>query len=189
MKHFPSSVEAFVLVGYDPTLKEFFLYVPYQTVGGASVQYNMATFYTDNPGAYIVLDVHGHPTFAASFSGTDSKDDCRDRYSGVLGHLDKLVPTYSFRFGCMNKHFKVELEDIFEDKDIKYDYLLDFKEAVKRIKTYSAPKVVDLGVGAVGQKSLNYYNNFLGSQGTSHYVSDNPTHDELMAAYGWSFEK
>jgi hypothetical protein len=190
MQFYDKSIEAYAVIGYDPKTFKYFLYIPEQKIAGAEVKYDIQKFFVDYPGCYIVLDAHAHPTFAASFSGQDGRDDCRDRYSAVIGNLQHLVPDYNFRFGCMGKHFKVPMEDIFENKPIGYGYKLDFAKEMDKISLINAQPVTIIP-SSTG--SLRYYSNFIPNResftGNSGFpeVSENPTREELLNAYGWSF--
>ena len=64
-------LEAYVLYACNPDGK-YFLYVPRQNVGGASVTYTLEDFYTENPECYIVADQHSHVEFGAFWSGVNS---------------------------------------------------------------------------------------------------------------------
>jgi PRTRC genetic system protein A len=111
-------LEAYILVGYDPKENKFFLSVPPQKVGCASVEYDISTFRAEHPGCYIVMDIHSHTSrMGAFFSGTDDNDDNRDRFSMVLGMISKIIPEYKVRFSTMSRRQDYDLEDIFEDSD------------------------------------------------------------------------
>jgi PRTRC genetic system protein A len=90
----------------------YHLFVPNQTVGHASANYDWNSLPADS---IIVVDIHSHADFNAFFSGTDDRDDQNCiRFSGVVGHNDKPVPTMEFRFNYLGARMKVTLEDLFE---------------------------------------------------------------------------
>lgn len=125
------NLEAFILVIYNPKTDSFHLYVPPHRVSGGRVEYDIKGVKDEFPGCYIVLDVHSHHSMGAFFSGTDDKDDNRDRYSGVIGKIDGLIPDFKVRFNTLGKHVDFSLEDIFIDSDEKID--LDIKDGLKRV--------------------------------------------------------
>lgn len=54
------SLEAYILVGYNPTEDKYFLHVPDQEVSAASVKYDIKEFWDEYPGCFIICDVHSH---------------------------------------------------------------------------------------------------------------------------------
>lgn len=92
--------------------KGYFISIPTQTVGAASV-----TYQNDNiePGDMVVVDIHSHNSMGAFFSGTDNRDD-KDRIciSGVMGRLNTRETEYVFRFNYENHNVALKMEDIFD---------------------------------------------------------------------------
>ena len=87
----------------------------------------------------------------------------------------------------MGKFFDVQMESLYEDRVIDYPYTLDCAEEIKKIKLFSdtkEPKVLH-----TNRDELKYYHNFGKKDYTSgsHYSSSEPSPEELMKAYGWSF--
>lgn len=132
------SLEAFVLVLHNPQTDDFKMYVPRHSVTGGSVKYDLKEVWDENPGYYLVLDIHSHHDMGAYFSGTDDKDDNRDRYSAVIGKLSGLIPEFVVRFSTLGKHFDSTLEAVFEDTD--EILTLDIEEALAKIE-YVKPTV------------------------------------------------
>ena len=110
-----SSVEAVCFVLWTEE-KGYFLFVPDQTVGGASASYSPAALASQIPeGSIIVADIHSHANMGAFFSGTDNNDDSKTiRYSGVFGHNSRPTPETVWRFNCLDRNWKVEMTDIFD---------------------------------------------------------------------------
>ena len=80
--------------------------VPAQEAGAAHVTYQ----HLPNK----VLDLHSHPTMTGHFSGIDNRDEVGFQLYGVIGHLDHLIPEYSFRLG-VHGHFKpLLIGDVFD---------------------------------------------------------------------------
>jgi PRTRC genetic system protein A len=80
--------------------------VPNQEAGAAHVTYQQLP--------NKVLDLHSHPSMSGNFSGIDNRDEVGFQLYGVIGHLDHLIPEYSFRLG-MYGHFKpLGIGDVFD---------------------------------------------------------------------------
>lgn len=82
------------------------LRVPDQEASGAHVTYQQLP--------NKVLDLHSHPTFSGRFSGVDNRDEVGFQLYGVIGHVDKLIPEYTFRVGVYGHFYQMALEDIFD---------------------------------------------------------------------------
>lgn len=66
--------EAYVIVAYDTKEDNFFLYVPKQQVGAASVKYDISGFHTIYPNGVIIMDIHSHTSSMGAFwSGVNYK--------------------------------------------------------------------------------------------------------------------
>ena len=63
-----------------------------------------------------VLDLHSHPTMFGRFSGIDDRDEVGFQIYGVLGHLDWLIPEYSFRVGVYGHFQALPLGAVFEEE-------------------------------------------------------------------------
>lgn len=126
------ALEAFILVLYNKDTDHYKLYVPMHKVSAGTVNYDIQDVWKQNPGYKIVLDIHSHHDMGAFFSGTDDKDDNRDRYSAVIGKISKIFPDFKVRFNTLGKHAEFELEDIFEQKsNDKLD--LDITDSLTRV--------------------------------------------------------
>jgi PRTRC genetic system protein A len=121
-----AKVEAYIVIAYNNNTDEYFLWVPKHEVSAASVKYDLEQFYKlpEHIGCYIVADFHLHPgEMGAFWSGTDDKDDCRDRFSGVIGKLNYILnPDVKIRFAAGKKHFELTLEDLFVEESCDYTY-------------------------------------------------------------------
>lgn len=133
--HFKDKLEAYILVGFNEKTQEYFLWVPPHRVSMGSVHYDIEQFYKlpEHEGCYIVLDLHLHPgKMGAFFSGTDNKDDCRDRFSGVVSSVYDAIPDYKFRFAAGNKHIDIQIADLFTN-DPSCTYKFDIGEGLSKI--------------------------------------------------------
>lgn len=101
--------------------KGYFISVPKQTVGKASVSF---TYDDDSlpPGSIIVADWHSHNTMNAFYSGTDDNNDKSGiYYSGVIGKLTDASFEYVVRFNLYEQKKKCVLGELFDIqvKDVK----------------------------------------------------------------------
>jgi proteasome lid subunit RPN8/RPN11 len=106
-----TAVEAMIWILWNEA-QGYHLFVPNQTVSKASARYDWAGVPS---GSSIIVDIHSHADFNAFFSGTDNADDQGGiRFSGVIGHNDKAVRSYAWRFNYKDKKFDVKVDDLFE---------------------------------------------------------------------------
>jgi len=63
-----------------------------------------------------MLDIHGHGTMGAFFSGVDDADEQGLRLYMVVGKLDTLIPEVEMRLGVYGYFAPVTMEDIFDGK-------------------------------------------------------------------------
>lgn len=108
-------LEAMIWIMYNEE-QGYFLHVPTQKVGGASVEYGWGDLPRDSSGkvSRIIVDIHSHADFGAFFSGTDDNDDRNSiRYSGVIGHNLKPEPEMKFRWNFGETKIPLAVTDIF----------------------------------------------------------------------------
>lgn len=126
------ALEVFTLVLYNKTEDKYKLYVPLQKVSAGSVSYDVQRIKELFPGYIIVLDIHSHTSnMSAFFSGTDDADDCRDRFSMVIGHINKIFPSHVLRFSTMKRKIDFTIDDIFSDSDEFLDF--NIEESAKHV--------------------------------------------------------
>ena len=91
----------------------YYISVPPQTVGGASVKFD----YTDEAlpkGDLIVVDLHSHNSMGAFYSSTDNRSDQSGiYYSGVIGKLTTTSYEWVMRFNLYETKKSCTLEEIF----------------------------------------------------------------------------
>lgn len=125
--------ECYILIAKKQGGK-YFLYVPEQIVTGTTVRYDLSQFYNEHPNCIIVAESHLHPNFNANFSFDDDKDDCRDRYSLVIGNIQNIIPTYSIRFSTSNgRRWDLKLEDVFSKNIDNFINNLNYEKAIEKI--------------------------------------------------------
>ena len=108
-----SQLEAFVFLCWSEE-KGYFINVPVQSVGGASVTYN----WEDHPDVLLLGDIHSHNTMSSFWSGTDNADDSKKLgISGVIGDMKggPLDFTSKWRFCCGDGvMIDLQITDIFQ---------------------------------------------------------------------------
>ena len=105
-----TAVEAMIWILWNEA-QGYHLFVPNQTVSKASARYDWAGV---PAGSSIIVDIHSHADFSAFFSGTDNSDDSQSiRFSGVIGHNDKPIRSYAWRFNYKDKKFEIKVDDVF----------------------------------------------------------------------------
>lgn len=105
-----TKVEAMIWILWSQE-RGYFLHIPNQTVSHASASYDWSDL---PPNSSIIVDIHSHADFGAYFSGTDNNDDRNTtRFSGVIGHNDKPVPSTAWRFNYRDLKMDIKMEDIF----------------------------------------------------------------------------
>jgi hypothetical protein len=132
-KHFNAWKEAYVIYAVDKSGK-YFMFVPEQDVQQAHVHASIEEFHNLFPGCYIIADAHSHCNFGAFWSGTDNADDCKGRYSVVIGHNEKIIPEIKCRFQYSNKFVDMTIDDIFEENDNYCEQEYDFTQWITKLK-------------------------------------------------------
>lgn len=150
MAHYGSAVEAMVMILWSQE-KGYHIFVPPQTVAGASVDFRWDSVPSD---CITVVDIHSHNTMGAFFSGTDDRDDATGvRVSGVIGRLNDAKPANIWRFSYLTTKFKLDIADVFDfdAASVQVDVPADWKEKIKlRQSTYA------LGTTYAGSYSGTY---------------------------------
>ena len=110
--------EAYVQFYYNQTTQEYWVNVPNQKVSKIAVNYEAQTGVSNDN--LLVCEIHSHNSMKAFFSATDDTDEKKrgDRFFGVVGELDKALPTYemSFIIGGGDRVL-VNLEDVVEPEE------------------------------------------------------------------------
>lgn len=107
--------EALALIYWDKMEKEFFAYVPKQTVCKVEIEANLHDCPYDDAERYICYaDIHSHNSMEAFFS---SKDDSDERSTGlyfVLGNLDRFYPDIKARIFCGDSFVPIDPGTVIE---------------------------------------------------------------------------
>lgn len=117
-KEYKTESTAFVVYNY--VTKEYELFIPKQTNGGASSKYEMGedpVYINYIKGKELVIVAHSHPwdSKATNPSGIDDADEKDPILYLILGNVSNNKPTYYFSTILNGKRTSVELFDVFEN--------------------------------------------------------------------------
>lgn len=117
-KEYKTESTAFVIYNY--ATKEYELFIPKQTNGGASSKYDMGedpAYISYIKGKELVIVAHSHPwdSKATNPSGVDDADEKEPILYLILGNVSNNKPTYYFSTILNGERKPVELFDVFEN--------------------------------------------------------------------------
>lgn len=104
--------ECLVNVYWHPGRDGFEIEAPPQTAGMSHVTTDDATDPYD-PQRPRVLQVHSHGTVPAFFSSVDDADEQATGCYGVLGELDRPIPSMAWRMACGGRYVPLAVTDLF----------------------------------------------------------------------------
>jgi len=96
-------LERYLAVTWDG---QYHLTTPTQTREPTEVKYERVSS--------TIMDIHGHGTMGAFFSGIDDADEQGLRLYMVAGKLDTLLPEVEMRLGVYGSFAPVTIKDIFD---------------------------------------------------------------------------
>jgi len=135
-------LEAYILIMYNTETDKYFLHVPIQAIGAGSAKYDLSNLWTDFPNCKLIMDVHSHTSNMNAFwSSTDNADDNRDRYSGVMGRINKVIPQFKARFSTMGTHVDADFDDLFCESTESFS--LDFEKSMQNISIQTPKPATD----------------------------------------------
>lgn len=154
-----TALEAMIFVMWSQE-QGYYLHVPNQKVGGASVTYDYNGFPS---GSSIVINIHSHGHMNAFFSGTDDNNDStKIQYSGVFGKFQDPQCTTVWRFNYYTKKFPASVTDLFlpppiPEVEIPSEWLdkVEIHTPVVHSKSYY-PTTVHQGSGKNNRRSFNH---------------------------------
>ena len=107
--------EALALIYWDKVKKEFFAYVPKQSVCKVEIEANLHDCPYDDAERYICYaDIHSHNSMDAFFSAKDDSDERSTGLYFVLGNLDKFYPDIKARIFCGDTFVPIEPDTVIE---------------------------------------------------------------------------
>lgn len=118
--------EAMLQYWFDKETKEFFADCVQQTTNKVHVTYLRNKELEEDPNKVLVMDIHSHNNMEAFFSGTDDASEQETRTYGVIGKLDREIPTYKFRISVEGNFKEIAINQIFEMPKVKI-YSEDFE--------------------------------------------------------------
>lgn len=109
------SMEDAVRILYNRRTGEFFTVAAEGKRSKTSIEYDFSTAepLMCLPGVIQVCEIHSHNTMPAFFSKTDDADEQYTGIFGVIGNLDKDVPTMRFRVGMDGVFKEIAVSDLF----------------------------------------------------------------------------
>lgn len=110
------SVEMMVRILYNKRTGEFLTIAAQGERTKIGIEYDFsahkALMY--HPDMINVCEIHSHNTMPAFFSSVDDADEVMPGVFGVIGNLDKEVPTMKFRAGLEGIFCEIPVEELFE---------------------------------------------------------------------------
>ena len=107
--------EALALIYWDKVKREFFAYVPKQSVCKVEIEANLHDCPYDDAERYICYaDIHSHNSMDAFFSAKDDSDERSTGLYFVLGNLDKFYPDIKARIFCGDTFVPIEPDTVIE---------------------------------------------------------------------------
>ena len=175
------SSEATIHVFWNREDKNYFLWVPKQTNGAASSNYDR-----DNDKEFVdlcnkhawVLTAHSHPGFGGKFSSIDDRDEKDTRLFMVVGYVMKDQQDVAIRTAVNGKHVALNFYDVFENptdslQDTPQEWLDKCKKAALATKRTSGTYH--------GYGQGNYYSNYEGNLDDLYADADS---EHLVNQYG-----
>ena len=113
--------EAMAIIFWDKREKEFFAYVPRQTVTKEQIDADLTECPYDDDTRYIrYADIHSHNSMEAFFSGVDDQDERGTGLYMVLGRLDHFFPEIVTRIACGGSFVEIDPNVVIEGLERPY---------------------------------------------------------------------
>lgn len=107
--------EALALIYWDKLDREYFVYVPKQTVCKDEVEANLHGCPFDDEDRYLCYaDIHSHNSMDAFFSAKDDRDECSTGLYFVLGNLHEFYPSIKARIFCGDTFVDIDPDTVIE---------------------------------------------------------------------------
>lgn len=124
--------EAALRLVYDRKTNRYSFDCPQQEVSMARCEFDRRKTLGQS---VIVAEIHSHGQIAASFSGTDDKDEIADRFYGVVGKVLDFFPEVNFRLAIGGNHMPIGIEELFaveNDPMLKAQFPSKWLDQVKK---------------------------------------------------------
>ena len=113
--------EALALIYWDKQEKEFFAYVPKQTVQQSHLDADLRDCPYDDESRFIrYADIHSHNSMEAFFSAEDDWDESETGLYLVLGELDHFFPEIKARIFCGGSFVPIDPATVIEGLEREY---------------------------------------------------------------------
>jgi len=113
--------EALALIYWDKLEKEYFAYVPKQTVQKSHLDADLSDCPYDDESRFIrYADIHSHNSMEAFFSAEDDWDESETGLYLVLGELDHFFPEIKARIFCGGSFVPIDPATVIEGLEREY---------------------------------------------------------------------
>ena len=113
--------EALALIYWDKLEKEYFAYVPKQTVQKSHLDADLSDCPFDDESRFIrYADIHSHNSMEAFFSAEDDWDESETGLYLVLGELDHFFPEIKARIFCGGSFVPIDPATVIEGLEREY---------------------------------------------------------------------
>ena len=113
--------EALALIYWDKLEKEYFAYVPKQTVEKSHLDADLRDCPYDDESRFIrYADIHSHNSMEAFFSSEDDWDESETGLYLVLGELDHFFPEIKARIFCGGSFVPIDPATVIEGLEQEY---------------------------------------------------------------------
>lgn len=110
--------EAMAQIYWDKEKREFFAFIPKQTVRKEEIQADLHDCPYDDTERYLCYaDIHSHNSMEAFFSGTDDRDERGTGLYFVVGELDRFFPDIKARISCGGSFVSIDPAMVIEGLD------------------------------------------------------------------------
>lgn len=107
--------EALAQIYWDKKAKEFFAYIPKQTVCKDEIEADLRGCPYDDETRYLCYaDIHSHNSMKAFFSGKDDRDERGTGLYFVVGELDRFFPSLKARISCGGSFVAIDPATVIE---------------------------------------------------------------------------
>lgn len=113
--------EALALIYWDKLDREYFVYVPKQTVCKDEVEASLHGCPFDDEDRYLCYaDIHSHNSMDAFFSAKDDRDECSTGLYFVLGNLHEFYPSIKARIFCGDTFVDIDPDTVIESLEASF---------------------------------------------------------------------
>ena len=116
-----SEYEALAIIYWGKETKDFFAYVPKQTVSKEEIDADLTDCPYEDEDRYIrYADIHSHNSMEAFFSGVDDADERGTGLYMVVGELDHFFPDIRTRIACGGSFVEIDPNVVIEGLEQPY---------------------------------------------------------------------